>query len=145
MNEEPSLIWQIKKDFAEFKKGCLGIILFGSYARRDQTRRSDVDICLVKPLREILEKINSKLGGKYDIKVFESLPLHLKIETIENGKLIYGNEIELSEYFYPFRRLWSDMRRRMAENEFRGVEEGMKLRRMWMDEKEKIVRETGKV
>jgi len=42
MNEEPSLIWQIKKDFAEFKKGCLGIILFGSYARRDQTRRSDI-------------------------------------------------------------------------------------------------------
>ena len=37
------------------------------------------------------------------------------------------------------------MRRRMAENEFRGVEERMKLRRMWMDEKEKILRETGKV
>jgi len=67
------------------------------------------------------------------------------MEIIENGRLIYGNKIELSEYFYPFRRLWSDMRRRMAENEFRGVEERMKLRRMWMDEKEKILRETGKV
>ena len=124
-----SIIEQLRRDFRPFKDDCMGILLYGSHARGEATERSDVDICLVKPKPGTYERVLEKLGGKYDVKVFEELPLYIQIEVIRNHRVIYGDELELSEYFYRFRKLWKDMEPRIKENQFKSVREKIKLRR----------------
>jgi len=138
-----ALVKQAEDDFSVFKGRCMGILLYGSYVRGKQTSRSDIDICIVKPLELSIEEIYAKFGGKYDIKIFESLPLHVKIDIIKNHIVIYGDEMELSAYFYFFRNLWKEMEYRMDENSYSNFEERMRLRRRWLNEKEKIYREIG--
>ena len=130
---------QLKRDFEEFKDSCLGIVLYGSYAKGTQTKRSDIDICLIKPKKGTYERVLEKLGGKYDVKIFEDLPLYIKIEIIKNYKVIHGNELEISEYFYHFRKLWKDMEHRIKENQFSSVKEKVSLRRR-ANEKAKVLR-----
>ncbi|WP_297464379.1 nucleotidyltransferase domain-containing protein [Thermococcus sp.] len=124
-----SIIEQLRRDFRPFKDDCMGILLYGSYAKGEATKRSDVDICLVKPKPGTYERVLEKLGGKYDVKVFEELPLYIQIDVIRNHRVIYGDELELSEYFYRFRKLWKDMEPRIKENRFKSVSEKIKLRR----------------
>ena len=109
---------KILKDF-EFaiKKNILALLLFGSHVKGEETGRSDVDICIVAPncdrdelWHEILRRVNT---AKYDIKIFEELPLYLKVEIMENHRIIYAkDELELYEYFYFVRKLWKDQERR---------------------------------
>ena len=110
---------EIKKDF-EFLKGrkeVKAVLLYGSYARNEQNIRSDIDICVVAPtlktpkdfaklLREIWRNVDA---NKYDVRIFEELPLYLKIEVIRNHKIIFSEDpYELSYYFYHYRKLWKD-------------------------------------
>lgn len=66
------LLHQLREDFREFSDSCLGIVLYGSYAKGEETVRSGIDVCIVKPEKDLLDK---KTEGKYDIKVFEKLSL----------------------------------------------------------------------
>ncbi|WP_297552114.1 nucleotidyltransferase domain-containing protein [Thermococcus sp.] len=134
------LIEEIRRDFREFEGLCMGILLYGSHAKGNATKRSDVDVCLVKPKPGVYRRVLQKLGGKYDVKVFEELPLYVQIEVIRNHVVIYGDELELSEYFYQFRKVWEDMERRIRENRFESVREKVKLRRR-AREKAKVLRE----
>ena len=105
---------EIEREFADFKDKAFAIILFGSFARGEQTEKSDIDICIVAKekgkIKEIWNKIlESGLTEKYDIKIFELLPLKLKIEVIKEGKVIFcKNKKELTYYFWKFRKLWKD-------------------------------------
>ncbi len=107
-------ISEIERDFAQFKDKAFAIILFGSFARGEQTEKSDIDICIVakemEKVREVWNKIlESGLTQKYDIKIFELLPLKMKIEVIKDGKILWcKNENELSYYFWRFRKIWKD-------------------------------------
>jgi len=134
------LTGEIRRDFREFKDSCMGILLYGSHVRGEATGRSDVDVCLVRPKPGVYKQVLQKLGGKYDVKVFEELPLYVQIEVIRNYIVIYGDELELSEYFYSFRKLWKDMEHRIKENRFESVREKAKLRRR-AREKAKVLRE----
>ncbi|HDH44732.1 MAG TPA: nucleotidyltransferase domain-containing protein, partial [Thermococcus sp.] len=67
--------------------------------------------------------------------------LYIKIEIIRDYKVICGDELEISEYFYHFRKLWKDMEKRIKENQFSGVKEKVSLRRR-ANEKAKILRKT---
>ena len=96
------MIEKLKEDFEEFKDRVFGILLYGSYAKDEYTKRSDIDISLVGVDRDTYMEILGKLGNKYDIKIFEELPLYIKIDIIKNHKVIFGDELELSEYFYKF-------------------------------------------
>jgi len=69
------------------------------------------------------------------------LPLYIQIDIIKNHKVVYGNELELSEYFYQFRKLWKDMEYRIKENQFSTVREKIALRRR-ANEKAKVLRKT---
>lgn len=91
------LLESLKEDFKEFADSCLGILLYGSYARGEETRRSDVDVCLVKPEKGVFDKVLRKLGGKYDVKVFEELPYYVRIEVIKNHIRVYEKD-ELDFY-----------------------------------------------
>ena len=140
-------VWRsmdLKRDFEMFKDDALGILLFGSSARMEEGERSDIDICIVRPVTDkLLTEMNRMLGGKYDIKVFENLPLYIRIEIIRDHRIIYGDEVELSAYFYRFRRLWADMVPRVEYNQFDSVGERMILRKRWLHEKKTILGEAG--
>ncbi|WP_157065537.1 nucleotidyltransferase domain-containing protein [Thermococcus celericrescens] len=116
----------------------MGILLYGSHAQGEATERSDVDICLVKPKPGTYERVLEELGGKYDVKVFEELPLYVQIDVIKNHRVIYGDELELLEYFYRFRKLWNDMEHRIRESRFESVRGKVRLRRR-AREKAKVI------
>lgn len=105
--------WQISKDFDFLKSRLKGIILFGSYADESDTLRSDIDICLVAGKSDIKEIFNmvleSDVTEKYDIKIFETLPVYMKAEVLESAVIIWAyDEPELSYYLYKNRRLVDD-------------------------------------
>ncbi len=112
---EKEVLKQIDKDFAQFKSKVFAILLFGSHARNEQTERSDIDVCLVikdGDANEVFKEIlRSGLTKKYDIKIFENLPLGLKGEIIENHIIVWAKDkYELSYYFYKFRKMWKDQK-----------------------------------
>lgn len=100
-------------------KDILGILLFGSYTNDTQTNRSDIDICIVAPhenpvelLSFIFQQINVN-QKKYDVRLFQELPLYIKIRIIQDGILIYSpNKYDLYEFFYFYRKLWNDQKHR---------------------------------
>jgi predicted nucleotidyltransferase len=113
------IVDQIKKDFATIfqEKKIVGIILYGSHLNDSETNRSDIDICIVAPDEEAGNLLSfiwtQKDLEKYDIRLFTELPLFIKIQVIEDGKLIYSpNKYDLYEYFYFFRKLWEDQKLR---------------------------------
>ena len=59
----------------------------------------------------------------YDVKIFELLPLYLKIEIINNYEVLYGDILAISEYFYTFLKIWKDMKFRWKENQFINIKE----------------------
>jgi hypothetical protein len=115
------LLDQIYNDFSYVieKKDILGILLFGSYSKSKNTNRSDIDICIVAPKEDlhkllsfVLQNINVEVN-KYDIRIFNELPLYIKIHIIEDGLLIYSsNKLDLYEFFYIYRKLWDDQKHR---------------------------------
>lgn len=118
---EKKLLNQIFNDFSVVikKKDILGIFLFGSYRKSQNTNRSDVDICIVAPNEKphelisfILQNINIDIN-KYDIRLFSELPLYIKVHIMEDGILIYSpNELDLFEFFYLYQKLWDDQKHR---------------------------------
>ncbi len=132
-------IEKIKEDFKPFKEEVEGILLFGSSVKKERTQRSDIDICLVKPKSDdILLKVFEKVGGKYDVKIFEKLSLTLQIDIIKNHRVLFGDEVELSYYFYRYRKLWKDNKPRIEKYSFEDVEEMIETRNRWSDEKREV-------
>jgi len=116
---EKDLISRIRKDFDFLKdrEEVKAVLLYGSYARNEQNIRSDIDICVVAPKLKTPKEFASLLGeiwrnidaNKYDVRIFEELPLYLKMEVIKNHKIIFStNPYELSYYFYHYRKIWND-------------------------------------
>ena len=110
---DKKLVNKIKKDFEPFKDRILGILLYGSTIKGTRTKRSDIDICIVAPDEKPLKLFRETLPLKYDVKIFETMPLFLQIQIIQHHKVIYTKDIyELYEYFYWFRKQWDDQKQR---------------------------------
>ncbi len=114
-----------KKDFEPLLDDVLGILLYDSLAAGVGSERSDIDISIVVPAiddksgfsRRILSNVRD---ARYDVRMFELMPLYLKAEVVEKGELIYTKNIfKLYEYFYYFRKIWADQKRRqkLSKNE----------------------------
>lgn len=105
------------------------VVVFGSYASGRADRRSDIDIALITKEKdrnrcvEIWKKTLGKAPDIYDIKIFELLPLHIKASLIQNYEVVFGNRLDISEYFYNFRKLWNDIKYRIKENQFQSAKE----------------------
>lgn len=85
-----------------------------------------MDVCIVAKSdpKKILKDVFSNVDpSKYDVWVFEELPLYMKMEVIENHEIVYcKDELELYEYFYFFRKLWKDQKRRnMSKEELKAM------------------------
>ncbi|AEA46598.1 nucleotidyltransferase domain-containing protein [Archaeoglobus veneficus] len=139
--ELKELLRELREDFREFATDCLGVLLYGSYARGEETKRSDVDVCLVMPSKQAISRVFGKLGGKYDIKVFEELPLYIRVDIVRNHVKVYSKD-ELDLYLYRQMKIWKDMEHRIKENSFESIEEKLRLRRRWLNEKKKILGKT---
>ncbi|ADC66001.1 DNA polymerase beta domain protein region [Ferroglobus placidus DSM 10642] len=103
----------VARDFGFLKDRVLAVLIFGSSVKG---KGRDVDVCIVakddpkKILKEVFSKVDA---SKYDVWIFEELPLYMKIEVIENHEIVFcKDELELYEYFYQFRKLWKDQKRR---------------------------------
>ena len=105
-----------------WQERVLGVLLYGSHARGEASPRSDIDLCIVAPevadsdLPALWREFISNLrDDRYDVHIFEMLPLHLKMAVIEEGMVISSRDrLELYEYFYPFRREWDDQKHRQS-------------------------------
>jgi len=106
----------------------LGVLVYGSVVTGESNERSDIDICVVSPSasdrvelsRWILSNVRAE---RYDVRVFELMPLYLKMDVVEQGEVIYSRDIyELYEYFYTFRKLWDDQKRRQMLTEKEALE-----------------------
>ena len=127
------ILSEIKKDFEYIKDEVEGVLLFGSAVKGELSKRSDIDIALVGPRnKRVLLKVFERLGGQYDVKIFDDLPLYIKMDIINIHQVIFGNEVELSYYFYRFRKEWKDMEHRVLSNQFKNVREMINQRRAWL-------------
>jgi hypothetical protein len=109
-------------------------ILYGSFISDEWIPvRSDIDVAVITKLnnREENLKIWSSLLEKkpitYDLRIFELMPLYLQIEIIKHYKVLFGNPLEISEYFYKYRKIWKDMIHRYESNQFRNIKEKIDL------------------
>jgi len=118
VGEKDKIIKQLEKDFSFLKDKVLAVLLFGSLAQENYCGRSDIDICIVAPdgdpqkiLKEVFRNVDVH-GKNYDVKIFEELPLYLKIQVINSHEVIFGDKQDLYEYFYKFRKIWKDQEHR---------------------------------
>lgn len=127
------LTTELKRDFAFIKDEVRGVLLFGSAVKGELNKRSDIDIALVTPkTKSVLLKVFARLGQKYDVKIFEDLPLLIKMDIIKHHLVIFGDDVELSYYFYRFRKEWNDVEHRIRNNQFNSVRELINQRRAWL-------------
>jgi predicted nucleotidyltransferase len=116
---------RIEADFAFLVEDerILAVLLFGSGAKKQADGRSDRDFCIVAPkirntgdMRAVLSKIYGNInvrGKRYDIWLFEELPLYMKVQVIENHKVVFCKDLpSLYEYFYFYRKVWGDQKHR---------------------------------
>ncbi len=84
-------------------KDCLNfdklkfVYLYGSCATGEMTERSDIDVCLYYDIEDVRELHRTLLGisgsfpDRYDIQMFQLLPLYVKKEVFK-GELIYCDD-----------------------------------------------------
>jgi predicted nucleotidyltransferase len=106
----------IIKELKELQNNVLAILIYGSVAKGSENERSDIDICIVAPNAKsshLYTKLLPLVRKNYDIKIFEDMPLFLKMEVIKNHKIVYAKNVyQLYEYFYKFRKIWKDQEHR---------------------------------
>ena len=120
MNSKPSLE-KIRAELAQLQRR--EAVVYGSFCS-GLTARSDIDVAVITRAtspaaqRRIWSSLLGTAPSRYDLKVFELLPLEVKMGVIRNYRVIFGNRLEVSEYFYHFRKLWEDSAHRYYENQF---------------------------
>ena len=67
-----------------------------------------------------------KIPSIYHLNIFELLHLNVKADIMDNHIVIFGDRLEISEYFYHFRKLWNDQKHRYYDNQFSSFKEKMK-------------------
>lgn len=94
---------QLKREIIELKKLSLKLILiFGSYAKGDESKESDIDI-YVETKDEKMKKIIEKINSKFSVKIGMYNKNNLLIKEIEKNHVI----IKGVEDFYEKNRVFS--------------------------------------
>jgi uncharacterized protein len=84
----------------------IAVLVFGSYARGEHHR--DIDICIVldkkhaqSEMSRIKLKFSSILPTKFDVKIFQQLPIYIRKRILKEGKILScKNESLLYEIAY---------------------------------------------
>ncbi len=112
---ERKLVSGISRDFAFLRGKVLGILLFGSHVYGGESVRSDVDVCIVAPetnSKELFDMIlATRLPERYDIKIFEALPLKMKGTILDDHVIVWSSDLgELTYYLHRWVRIWGDQK-----------------------------------
>ncbi|MFX1512847.1 MAG: nucleotidyltransferase domain-containing protein [Promethearchaeota archaeon] len=106
------------------------VVMYGSYIDDNYIPyRSDIDVAVISKIKNphtnlnLWREILGKTSSLYDVRIFELLPLFIQIRIINSYRIIFGDALEISEYFYKFRKIWKDMVFRYENNQFKGIEE----------------------
>ncbi len=105
------------------------VVLFGSSVDGGMRPKSDIDIAILSRKKDKRDNMNlqkellGRFPQKFDVRVFELYPIYVQISIIENYKVIFGDPLEISEYFYYFRKKWNDCRHRILSNQFTSYRE----------------------
>ena len=130
MNE--SLIEAIQTEL-KMLQSEFSVILFGSHNSGDARVQSDIDIAIISKSDNKEQNIHfqkdliERFGTKYDIRVFELYPIHIQISIIQNYLVIFGDLLEISEYFYPYRKKWDDCKYRIMSNQFQSYHDRLDI------------------
>lgn len=110
------------------------VVLFGSFVTGESGPNSDIDVAIIARTHDRSKANNIRIEAagrapdRYDIQVFEALPLVLKGSIIENYEVLFGDPLEIGMYFYQVRKLWEDYMHRLevptVEEIRRGVATG---------------------
>ena len=81
----------------ELGKDAKAILLFGSFADKSFTKRSDIDVCAVfrrdispREATKFRIRVSGQLPEKVDIQVFNVLPQKVKREIARSHRVLYG-------------------------------------------------------
>ena len=111
---------QIQQDFSELKNR-FEILWYGSRVNGGARPKSDYDIAIITRNHNYNENLQEQIDilkyyrKEYDIRIFELLPIHIQMSIILKNCIIYGDELELSEYFYQYRKIWRDCKHRTIQ------------------------------
>jgi uncharacterized protein len=111
-----SLKVEILQELSSLPVKLPGVFLYGSQAEGTADERSDTDLCLVAgtdldPVLLQKQAWRHIRADKYDIRIFELLPLFMQIRILSKGILIASPDpYALSEYLYPWWKRWDDQR-----------------------------------
>ena len=123
---------ELKKLLAPFQNK-FEVILYGSYVEGAVRPNSDIDIAIISREKEIRQNLNlqkevlGRVSSKFDIRVFELFPIYIQISIINNYQVIFGNPLEISEYFYFYRKKWDDCKYRILSNQFSSYRERLSI------------------
>ncbi|MBU0456825.1 MAG: nucleotidyltransferase domain-containing protein [Nanoarchaeota archaeon] len=81
-------------------KSILAVAFFGSYAREEKFR--DIDVCIFlapkkySPTELSMKKMKYTLEDeKYDVQIFQQLPLYIRKQILKEAKIIYCKDEDL--------------------------------------------------
>ncbi|MBS3168850.1 nucleotidyltransferase domain-containing protein [Candidatus Woesearchaeota archaeon] len=102
------LVNQLKRD-----KSVLAVYLFGSHGTRRETPLSDVDICVFTKTTTKSDILNIKSFGsdKFDISLFDTLPIYLKSEVFKGKPLFVRDRYFIAEKFAQSFRQYQDFKK----------------------------------
>ncbi len=123
---------QIRENL-NFLKEKYDVVAYGSYVEGGMRPNSDIDIAVIshQTNKELNIKLQEELLGKfplkYEVRIFELLPIYIQISIIENFRVVFGNILEISEFFYQYRKKWDDCKYRILFNQFISYKERVSL------------------
>ena len=124
-------IAQIREDLIFLKDHW--VILFGSWqSKYFMPGRSDIDVAILSRNQNregnlrFWADVIGKAPPKYDLRVFELLPLTIQMNIISRYQVIYGDALEISEHLYFYRKIWSYAHFRIEENQITTISEKKK-------------------
>jgi hypothetical protein len=97
----------------------LGVVLFGSAARQEQTLLSDVDLCLVmmplpkpfEPSTFLRKRLEYMEDFSLDVRVFQQLPLYVRRRVLKEGQVLFTrNESLLYELAFRTAQAFEDFK-----------------------------------
>ena len=99
IQEAVSRMLKISEDRVEW------VILYGSFSTGNQREDSDIDLCVYivggKDERfRIRKKILGSLGDRFDVQMFQDLPVYVRIEILKGKVLFCRDESQLNDIAY---------------------------------------------
>jgi len=116
-----------------YLEGNYDVVVYGSYVEGSMRPNSDIDVAVISYENrkekniELQKELLGKFPLKYEIRIFELLPIYIQISVIENYMILFGDPLEISEYFYSFRKKWDDCKYRILTNQFSSYRERLSL------------------